>query len=414
MKIRKIVLVLSAAVLSLAVFTLFCMHKASPPAIKLPAPTGPFAVGTTEYHFIDKKRKDTESKNPEAFRELMVHIWYPSRDTKGEPYPYLAQVMPYLKTATFECENIPLEQLSNLDVPIKTHSMYNAPISNAQPQYPVLVFSHGLGMHVARTFTSILEDLASHGYIVVGIDHTYDNLVTIFPGGRAVRAQDSNRMPPEGVTDKDEIQEMFEEMLSKNMEKWVGDIQFVLNELEKINKNDPQNLLTSKFDLSRIGIFGHSFGGAAAAQMCRRDKRCKAGILIDGGLRGEGATIPFDKPFMFLLAEKSQDCVSIGDKAYVERYGQTSKALSYTLFNNLTNDAYRAIIAKANHGIFSDYPFLLPKLPDTIAPLRGIEITRALLLDFFDTYLKGEISHMKNIQKKYPEIALQSHTKKTL
>ena len=100
-------------------------------------------------------------------------------------------------------------------------------------------------------------------------------------------------MPPEGVTDKDQIQKMFEEMLSKNMEKWVGDIQFVLNELEKITKNDPHNLLTSKFDLSRIGIFGHSFGGAAAAQMCRRDKRCKAGIVIDGALRGEGAENTF-------------------------------------------------------------------------------------------------------------------------
>ena len=79
MKINKIILIMSAMLLSLAGLVLFSMHKVHvQPCIELPAPTGPFAVGTAEYHLIDKSRKETKSSNPDDSRELMVHVWYPA------------------------------------------------------------------------------------------------------------------------------------------------------------------------------------------------------------------------------------------------------------------------------------------------------------------------------------------------
>ena len=363
--------------------------------IALPAPTGPFAVGTTEYHLIDKSRKETKSGNPEDFRELMVHVWYPAAakssgghgkaelalskaEGAGRPaedfYPYLSQEMPHVKKIIFETTDTQsLEQLNYLDAPIKTHSFNNAPISNAQLTYPVLIFSHGLGTGNAELYTSILEDLASHGYIVVAIDHTYDNLVTIFPGNRVVKfeipEEDKGRIigtPAECPIEETERLKGETEHLNI----WVHDIQFVFHELEKINKSDPQNLLTSKLDLSRIGIFGHSWGGAAAAQMCRVDSRCKAGINIDGGLRGTAAEVAFNKPFMILLGSKivypaakvlaeMKMTKSDFDQLCTAQYVPILHSIE-NLFNNLTNDAYLVSLTKAEHMSFSDYSFLLP------------------------------------------------------
>ena len=422
---------MSATLLSLAVFTLFCMHKAPHP-IKLPAPTGPFAVGTTEYHLIDKNRKERGSPNPQDYRELMVHVWYPAdKDTKGEPYPYLSQIMPHVKKIIFETtDTASLEQLKYLDAPIKTHSFYNAPISNAQPTYPVLIFSHGMGTTVARLYTSILEDLASHGYIVVGIDHTYSNLVSIFPGNRVVKFEipEEDKSGIIGVPDECPIDEAKRlEGETAGLNSWVQDVQFVLDQLEKINKCDPQQLFTSKFDFSRIGIFGHSWGGATAAQMCRIDSRCKAGINIDGSLRGTDAEIPFNKPFMILLGSKTFELGNYPPEKMLAQMKMTKSEFDKlcasmreptlrsfeNLFNNLTNDAYLIFLKNATHGTFSDYPFLLPKLePDVIAPLKGIEITRKLVVDFFDVYLKNkDRSQFIKMIEQMPELSVKVKTK---
>lgn len=412
MKINKIILIVSAILLSSAGLVLFSMHKAHVhPRIELPAPTGPFAVGTTAYHLIDKSRKEILSHNPEDYRELMIQVWYPAdanpsshKATPDGPaeefYPYLSQEMPYVKETISGYYELPLEQLCHLDKPIKTHSIYNAPVSSLQNQYPILLFSHGLGTCIGRLNTCILEDLASHGYIVVAIDHTYDNLVTFFPGSKVIKPQDAKRIFPEGVTEE-EKQKGFEQALEKNIHLWVGDMQFVLNELEKFNRQDPTHLLTSKLNISRVGAFGHSYGGFAAAQMCRLDKRCKAGIDIDGAVWGKDAQKPFDRPFMFLLAEKSFELSNFSaeklekmhaTKADIDKHITSNRESLENLFNNLTNDAYFIFLKKADHMSFTDYNLLYPAglEPDVIAPLKGIEITRKLVVGFFDVYLKNK------------------------
>ncbi len=424
---------MSAMLLSLGGLVLFTMQKVqTQPRIELPAPTGPFAVGTAEYHLIVKSRKETKSSNPDYSRELMIHVWYPcfANSTKvgptdkrvsGEPDPYLDKVMPHVKKIIYETTDTPsLEQLNYLDAPIKTHSFYNAPISQAQPEYPVVIFSHGLGSGAAQLYTSILEDLASHGYIVVAIDHTYDNLVTIFPGNRVVKFE-----IPEGEGGK--VLECTSDAMKQETEHlnvWVHDIQFVLDELEKINKHDPNGLLTAKFDLSRIGVFGHSFGGAAATQACRIDIRCKAGADIDGALQGKDAEKAFNKPFMIVLAKKF---VHPSNKMLAQVHMTKSEydtlcAAGYleqhmppinNLFNNLTNDTYLVFFKNAHHMSFSDYPILFPTLaPDAIAPLKGIEITRKLVVDFFDVYLKNKNrSQFIEMMEHMPELQVKIKTK---
>ncbi len=394
------------------------MHKPQL-SIELPAPTGLFSVGTTEYHLIDKKRKEVRSLNPNDCRELMINVWYPiDRSIKGKPFPYLSQIMPHVTTVISQQSNTSLEKLSYLNAPIKTHSIFNSPISASRARYPVIVFSHGMQSYVTRSYTSLLEDLASHGYIVVAIDHPYDNFATLFPNGKIITPKDAK--PPffdrPVPTDEAQKAKILADDLAITMDVWVRDSQFVIDELEKINKHDPQQILTSKLDLSHIGIFGHSFGGAAAAQMCRKDSRCKVGIDIDGTLYGKDNEAPFNKPFMFLMASKSFELGNYPPdemlakmhmtKAEVDKSVIATQQSMENLFNNISNDAYFVLFKTADHATFSDFNLLMP-MQDSgiIAPLKGIEIARKLVVDFFDVYLKGSdrttfITMLKNL----PEI----------
>ena len=80
---------------------------------------------------------------------------------------------------------------------------------------------------------------------------------------------------------------------------------FVLNELEKLNKNDRKNLFINRMDLNQIGMFGHSYGGATAVQMLMKDDRIKAAVNMDGTLYGEKIEeTGVEKPLMILMGKK--------------------------------------------------------------------------------------------------------------
>src|SRR5437660_8100165 len=88
---------------------------------------------------------------------------------------------------------------------------------------------------------------------------------------------------------------------------WTADIAFVLDRLQQLNASDASGKFTEQFDMTRVGVFGHSFGGAAAAQFCHEDPRCKAGIDVDGAPHGSVIQAGIDRPFMFLLSDHSNE-----------------------------------------------------------------------------------------------------------
>lgn len=84
---------------------------------------------------------------------------------------------------------------------------------------------------------------------------------------------------------------------------WSADTHFVLDQLEQLNRSDPSNTFTGRLNLQAVGIFGHSFGGATAAQFCHDDNRCKAGIDIDGAPYGSVVRESLHQPFLFLTSD---------------------------------------------------------------------------------------------------------------
>ena len=174
---------------------------------------------------------------------------------------------------------------------VATNSYKDVSISSENQTYPVIIFSHGFAS-INYVHTSLYEELASHGYIVIAPNHTYIADPVEFSDGRIVGLADSIKILQPGS-------QQFDEAMYNEMDVWINDIKFILDELEKINKYDSKNILTHRLDVSAVGIAGHSFGGMTAHQICSLDARIKAGVDMDGVLYGN-----LDRdvliPFMFM------------------------------------------------------------------------------------------------------------------
>lgn len=358
----------------------------------LPEPTGPHAVGTTKLHLVDSRRPDpwVEGKS----RELMVSVWYPAQDVEGRT------VTPYMKpkaAAHFEKNAVGDVGLKPEQVDFKgarTHAFSEAPVDVGRGQRPVVLYSPGVGLPHA-VGTVLVEDLASHGYVVVTIDHTYEASVVQFPGRRLKTAK---------------LPEDYD--LEKLISVRVSDARFVLDRLEKIRDGGnpdaeghplPHGLADALAPLE-VGMFGHSAGGFTAAEVMLDDRRIEAGANLDGsmvysaseGEMGEVTRRGLDRPFMLMGAGTSGE----DDKPHTHRASPDWKAF----WENSTGGKLDLHIPEGEHFTFTDYQAILPQLeekqglPDwiltemigTVNPQRSVASQRAYLAAFFDRHLKGE------------------------
>jgi len=241
--------------------------------VPFPETTGPFRIGRTSLHLVDSSRKEIFTADVNDVRELMVTLHYPAQVAGTARASAYADAR--LAAAIAEAYHAP-QFLTSL---MHSHAVEKAPCATNEGGFPVVLFSPGFGTH-PLFYSAMLEELASHGFIVASICHPYSTGVTVFPDGRVVRANEAGsrfellKKHHEGsletiAKDRDMIGEV-----------WLADVRFVLDSLAQLNKND--ELFAGRLNLSRVGIFGHSFGGATAALAVQSDRRFKAGINLDG------------------------------------------------------------------------------------------------------------------------------------
>ena len=176
----------------------------------------------------------------------------------------------------------------------QTHATPGVPIAGRPSRFPLLLFAPSwTGRRNQNTVQA--EELASHGFIVVGIDHPYCTDLTIFPDGRRAHST----LPEFMDWSSDETVAACVRDANAQLSLRTADARFVLDEIERLNRNDPDGLFTGRLDTERVGIFGHSFGGAVAAEACRTDARFKAGANYDGLLFGDVLEQGIGKPFLF-------------------------------------------------------------------------------------------------------------------
>lgn len=364
---------------------------AAAPTVSLPTPTGPYKVGRMAFEWLDEAREDALTEDTSDRRAVIVWVYYPAT-----PAP-AAQVGTWLpgKWGELVGQAIGL-RLDRLNV----HAIPDAPIATDKPGYPVLIFSPGVGV-IHASYTSLFEEIASHGYIVAAINHTHEASLTVFSDGRAVSthpaAQDES---------------MFFGLR-------LGDMQFAIARLESLNAER----FGGKLDFARLGVFGHSEGGKVAAELCRLDSRCKAGINLDGALDdAEVARSGLAQPFMqiFSVLPTCEAMVGAGAPMTLEQC-QAAAALYESGWQTLYTSSqagYRLVIDGARHMSFTDIPFLVAAVPQLEPMLDGAtiqaehlwRITSDYTLAFFGKYLSGtESSLLDGPSADYPEVKFEHH-----
>jgi pimeloyl-ACP methyl ester carboxylesterase len=237
--------------------------SAQNPLLRLPVPTGQHPVGRTSFLWSDASRTN---------RPVRADVWYPARAASGLPGQYFPSLEPLARNpatgpAIANFFGSDLQRL--IDGSFSTNAYDNAPMALEGKPFPVLLFSHGLGQS-PFTYSIQIEDLASHGYIVVALSHVGNAVAVWLSDGTAVPFDSSlwAKDPPEAHL-----------LLSAQ------DLVFALNRMTTLSK-DSGSAFNGALDLDRVGAFGHSSGGRAAAATCLLDPRIRACMNQDGGLPG--------------------------------------------------------------------------------------------------------------------------------
>jgi len=368
--------------------------------VTLPAPTGPFAVGRALYDWVDDETLDPLAPVPGNKRELLVWIWYPAAAGQSgavvDDYVPAAVRAPAGRVGGALIFGLLTRDLSK----VHGHSARDPDVSPQQRSYPVAIMRAGASAGVMN-YSTLAEDLASHGYVVVGFDAPYRTGLVVFPDGRVIARTPENN--PELVSG-----DALTRRANKLLAAWTADIAFVLDQLDRLNASDASGKFKGRLDMTRVGVFGHSFGGATAAQFCSQDSRCKAGIDVDDSLHGSVIQAGIHKPFMFLLSDH-------GDFSSDAQTRQIQADIQ-SIYDRLPADGrLRIAIRGANHFTFSDDGALL-KSRTVRGALRllgklGIDGRRQLAVtaycvhSFFDAYLKeASVSRLKIFSPLYPEI----------
>ena len=367
-------------------------------------PTGPYQVGVRSEFWIDSSRAETFTADTSDYRKLLVEIWYPADVGKGAT------------RATVHPDPDALARAMASDLPggypsflFKsagsglTWAYRDQPVTGAERSFPLLVFSHGFGgTRVQNGFE--MAELASHGYIIASVEHSYTSMATSFPDGTSAKMDSAAAF----VLNNDSTSVRIVNI-------WAADGRFVIDRMFALDRGDPRQMLSGRIDTTKVGYFGHSFGGATAAQVMSLDPRVLTGINMDGYLAGTAWVNGLDRPFLQFRSDPIDlDTVS---EDLLKAAGTTREAIKeiFKLWQDRTAQVLKSggrevHIKGTAHNNYSDLPMMSPMVmrmaqqAGPIAPGRAYEIINAVTVAWFDKYLKGRPAPLlDNLSATYPE-----------
>jgi predicted dienelactone hydrolase len=397
------------------------------PVFQLPAPTGPYKVGTSQWFLADKSRKETLTVEPDDYREISLWSWYPAEAsgvTRTAAYVSNPKLIGKAIVASPSALRIlGLKRFREAAAGflfdyfrlVHTHSYPNATVSRKQAPYPVLIFSHGYGA-VAIQNTALMEELASHGYAVFSIGHTYESLVEEFPGGRqaffspppnpgySAANKEAEKIKVGDLATSIALWKKFNTPQAvPSIRIWSADTRFVIDWLEKMNAEDSRSPFYRQLDMNKLGVFGMSFGGTTVCQVLFEDSRVKAAINMDGSFPfGDLIDRSFNIPFMFMNSESS---TALEFNQILREYmmGRSDAAI------------YSTTVLGSKHNNFMDLSVFSPVLKYAapgVGKIDGdkmLKIMNAYTLAFFDRHLKGIDSPLLNgPSADFPEVIFKA------
>ncbi|OGB97497.1 hypothetical protein A3F06_03090 [candidate division TM6 bacterium RIFCSPHIGHO2_12_FULL_36_22] len=359
---RLFKIILSIFVIGLV--TAFILFKSFCPLFnEFPMPTGNYSVGIINEHWIDPNLKYEQKER----NEFNVQIFYPSDFDKTKKFPYQSEKIEALKKILPKQFMIPSFVWNCLLDNIYSYAQPNVPIANHENNYPIIIYLPGIGSEDLHNL--YLEELASHGYVIAAIEPPFDILVSVFPNDVLIELN-----PTLAKAVKENNREEIYKYRDEAHERWSNYIEVTLKRLKKLNE-DKQSIFYQKLDIEKIGILGHSHGGAVALDFCQKNKLCKAGINMDGWTKTYNSSKYFNTPFLFMLSE-----------------GMDQPGMSELLKNNQRPDYEQVTIQGAGHDLFNDR--ILQK---NLKKVLGIskenynKVRKEIngkVISFFDSYLK--------------------------
>ncbi|WP_152990777.1 alpha/beta hydrolase family protein [Sphaerimonospora mesophila] len=343
----------------------------------LPKPTGEHAVGTTALYLKDTSRPDPWVPEMKV-RELMVSLWYPAKSPGRHRAQYMTPKESQLLLEDGGITGVPLDVLSRT----RTNAFTDAKPAGKKHGLPLIVLSPGHSKPRSE-LTSLAEDLASRGYVVAAIDHTYENVATTFPDGRVTTC----------VTCKIKKEPAWWEQLVNSR---AADVSFVLDQL---TGSHPKWKGARLINRSRIAMAGHSIGGASSIAAMLRDSRIRAGIDIDGSTYASIPASGLSRPFLFLGKSSS----------YTPGSGRPEVAGWERDWKLMTGWKRWLLVTGAAHTSFTDLSVLGDQfgidLGADIPGLRSMEITRRYVAAFFDLHLRKKRQPLLDKPSaRYPEV----------
>jgi predicted dienelactone hydrolase len=359
----------------------------------LPGPTGPYPVGTTSLWLTDTSRPDPWAVGVTA-RELMVSLWYPAASSVGPRARYMTPAESELQLTSRGITGVPPDALST----VRTNATVDATPAGHRRSLPLVVLSPGF-TNARSALTALAEDLASHGYVVAGIDHTYESFATAFPDGRLTTCLAREASRRDGM--------------EKVVAGRAADVRFVLGELTGA---DPAWPAAALIDPSRMAMAGHSLGGASAIAAMLANPRIRAGIDMDGATHAPIPDRGLSRPFLFLGKQAnytpgSGSDVPAGTLAWKRQRGAvTTWERDWEL---LTGWKRWLVVAGAVHASFTDLALLADQigidLGAGLSGARSLDITRAYVRAFFDRHLRDRPqSLLDQPSRRYPEVTFCS------
>jgi pimeloyl-ACP methyl ester carboxylesterase len=351
------------------------------PTLAFAPPTGPFAIGTVTHHVVDRSRPEVLGPDPDARRELMLQLWYPAREDPRRPFaPYLPDadvVLPEL--AGFL--GVPTSALDPVRT-CTTNAVGSAPVADHGDPYPVLIVLVGIKGSYPQVQTFQVEELASHGYVVVAIDQPTVVAAVRFPDGRVV-TYDDRWDPPHSAFMDDHLAYL------------ARDVSAALDHVAAIDREDPSGILTGRLDLSRVGLVGHSLGAIVGAEACHLDPRVGAAVLEDARMPADVVRYGLRQPVMFIT--RDADTMRLERRTaggWPESDIEETLSTMRSVYDRLPGDGSYVLVPGMFHLDMTDAALLSPFVPwpGLAGPLgagRVHRIVNAYSLALFERELRG-------------------------
>ena len=342
------------------------------PVFTMPAPEGDFSIGSETFHWVDSSRLEWfTDENDNDVREIMVQAWYPSENSDSIGTNSYMDFMNLRSKTLASAGKIPAFLPSHLNM-ISTNTRNDVACSNKLEKYPVLIFSHGItgSRHLHQI---LFEHLASKGYIVFALDHSFDANLTIFPNGKIADYRSEITGHPDSVLIRE-----------KQINTRAFDVGFIIDQIREIEAGMIDSKLSGRLDLDRVALGGHSYGGATAILASHSHEIVKACVVLDGWISpipdkviSEGINVPF----LFMGRP------SWHDSDYPGNYERLADLITHS-----SNEKYDLRINQTLHLDYTDIPLMSPLVKHVmdvgdLKPSTTLSLINDLVLGFLEVHL---------------------------